>query len=94
MGGAKGLDGPENTILLCWEFNTAIESDPAAADLARRNGWKIDRFDPRPAETIPVLAWDGWRLLNPDGTYTLYTPPGYQPTGYERRKENADADRP
>ena len=41
MGGSKKRDVPSNIISMCHDMNNRMESDPAAAEFARANGWKL-----------------------------------------------------
>lgn len=53
-GGRRSADRPSNGLLLCWGFNTLIESDAAAAAYARDSGWKISTH----ADPAQVPAFD------------------------------------
>ena len=57
MGGSKILDRPSNVIVLCSWLNSALESDPKWAAIAREFGWKLTAGqDP---ELVPVVLRDG-----------------------------------
>lgn len=45
MGGSKLRDRPSNLVILCSEFNSAIESNHKARDLALARGWKLNSWD-------------------------------------------------
>lgn len=45
MGGSKMLDRPDNLMLICPIWNGIIESDAAAASLARDWGHKLNSWD-------------------------------------------------
>lgn len=65
MGGT-GRDSsgdPDNCLLLHPRCHERVESNRASAYLA---GWLVAQVDD-PA-VIPARLWDGWFLLNPNGT--------------------------
>lgn len=65
MGGSKALDRPANIVLLCSKLNFLIEADPVMADLARKHGWKLERW--QSPELVPVkdlLTGKKWLLDN------------------------------
>lgn len=63
MGGSKLRSAPSNVVILCSLFNGLIESDPAAADLARANGWKLSAWqDPQLAPCLDALTGLWWLL--------------------------------
>lgn len=65
-GGHKAGNQPANIIVLCSRMNGLIESDPEAADMARRYGWKIGRYvDPSTARFYDTTAGD-WFILDND----------------------------
>lgn len=45
MGGSKARDVPSNIITICQGFNSLMESDADAAQLAIANGWKLRAGD-------------------------------------------------
>lgn len=45
MGGSKLLDTPANLLTFCNTGNSDLEADPEFAELGRRNGWKLSRWD-------------------------------------------------
>ena len=45
MGGSKLLDTPANLLTFCNIGNAGMESDPELAEKARRNGWKLSRWE-------------------------------------------------
>lgn len=58
----------ENLLWLCPRINGLIESDWKWANEARARGIKVSTFlDPA---QVPVWMFEGWWLLNPDGTKT------------------------
>lgn len=64
MGGSKLLDRPANVIVMCAELNGQIESDPAIADLARRYGWKLSRWDSPEDTPFWDVATGTWNLID------------------------------
>lgn len=74
LGGRRTADRPSNGIILCGLLNGAVESDPAVADWARRNGWKTSTH----ADTTKVPVLDGvtgeWWLLD-DNWHKVRTDP-------------------
>ena len=44
MGGSKVADNLQNIILVCAEYNGAMESDAGVANLARDLGHKLSKF--------------------------------------------------
>lgn len=61
-GGSKLLNQSSNIIVLCSEFNGRIESDPNAAALARRFGWKLNSWED-PTE-VPIHSRGLYWLLD------------------------------
>lgn len=67
MGGSKSLDRPSNVIVLCSWLNSALESDPKWAAIAREFGWKLTSGqDP---ELVPVVLRDGESMALLDNEY-------------------------
>lgn len=56
MGGSREarIQAPSNLLLICWAFNSQMESQTAMAELGAKYGWKLTR-DQDPL-TTPV--WD------------------------------------
>ena len=68
MGGSKLLDRPSNVITLCAHMNGLIESDATLAQVARKYGWKLERWQ-SPEETPVYDRGTGqWFLLANDYT--------------------------
>lgn len=69
MGGVSKkspLNKPSNLIVLCSVFNGLIESDPGSAEMAKVNGWKLERWQ-NPLEVPVHDALSGeWFRLNDD----------------------------
>lgn len=67
MGGSKRRDHASNYVLLCSVYNGEIEASSAAAEEAKRYGWKLEQW--QDARTVPVFdAMAGkWFML--DDTY-------------------------
>ena len=72
MGGSKQLHKPSNIIVICSQFNGAMESDTASALAASQFGWKLPSY--ATPETQPVYNMnDGcWYLLTNDFGKELY----------------------
>ena len=64
MGGSKLLDKPSNIIVLCSEANGLLESNAKFAELGRKFGWKLERW--QEPESTPVYMGNGWYLLDND----------------------------
>jgi hypothetical protein len=64
MGGSKDLDRPSNIIVLCSEANGLLESNSKFAELGRKFGWKLERW--QEPESTPVYMGNGWFLLDND----------------------------
>jgi len=64
MGGSKDLDRPSNIIVLCSEANGLLESNSKFAELGRKFGWKLERW--QKPESTPVYMGNGWFLLDND----------------------------
>ncbi len=62
MGGSKDLDRPSNIIVLCSEANGLLESNSKFAELGRKFGWKLERW--QEPESTPVYMGNGWFLLD------------------------------
>lgn len=71
MGGTSlhGVGGPDNGLYLHPRCHDRVESNRASAYLM---GWLVAKQDD-PAE-VPVRLWDGWHLLNRDGSLSLVPP--------------------
>lgn len=72
MGGSKDpvVGGISNGILVHPHCHASIESQ---RETAKKNGWLVSQFaDP---ETTPFKKYDGWAMLNQDGTYTMVQSP-------------------
>lgn len=64
MGGSKKRDVPSNLVVLCSAQNTAIESNVAAAKLAKEFGWKLESWQDPIAEPIYDAMSGVWYLLD------------------------------
>lgn len=74
FAGRGGKDGAANRITLCGFGNNLSDADGrvlchgwvhANDEEARRNGWVISQYDPRPDEEIPAYHWMwGWITLD------------------------------
>jgi hypothetical protein len=78
-GGSPISDRPSNVLSLCGLCNGLIESDPVSANVARRLGIKISRFDAQIAHTKPVKMFveseREWVLLDDSYGATLTQDP-------------------
>lgn len=64
MGGSVSRSNASNVIVMCSQYNGAIEASEVASVTAQRYGWKLrPGQDPK---TTPVFdSWDGtWYLLD------------------------------
>ena len=77
MGGtsAAAVHAPPNVITMCWPMNSAMEADPAAAETARRNGWKLERGQDPAAVPVYDAAAGLWYALDDDYGRTPTAPP-------------------
>lgn len=66
MGGSKLLDKPSNLIVLCSRMNFAIEADASQSELAKRYGWKLERWQTPEEEPVFNLMTREWLLLGND----------------------------
>lgn len=63
MGGQRSQQ-PSNVITFCGKFNGLIESDPAAAETARRAGWKLRPGQDPLVEPVYDKAAEAWFFLD------------------------------
>jgi len=72
MGGTKDLQSRSaaNGLYVHLKCHAKIESERWKA---YQNGWLVRQDDV--SEETPVLMWDGWKTLNPDGTLTSVVSP-------------------
>lgn len=63
MGGSKSRDVPSNIIVICSWLNSAMESDPAVAIMAKRLGWKLQAGDDPKEEPVYHYSQQ-WRVLD------------------------------
>jgi hypothetical protein len=64
MGGSKARNKPSNIISFCALFNGLIESDPRAADMARRWGWKLNSWDSTTETAVFDASSGKWFVLD------------------------------
>ena len=65
-----------NIIVLCAEANGLLESDAEFAELGRKLGWKLRRYE-NPDE-VPIFGHGNWWLLRNDYTkHLIQTPIGF-----------------
>lgn len=64
MGGSKKRDVPSNLIVLCSAQNTAIESNAAAAKVAKQFGWKLESWQAPLAQPVYDMVSGVWYLLD------------------------------
>lgn len=72
MGGSKLLDIPENLIMICAEWNGAMESNAKAANGARGWGHKLSAWESVELPVFDISAFR-WYFLQPDGTKVVAT---------------------
>ena len=78
-GGFKAANTLSNACAICHRCNGLIESDAEFAELARRRGVKLSKYDD--PETAPYFhpMFRLWVLLEPSGDYTFTDPPAVLP---------------
>ena len=76
MGGSKVADNLQNVILVCAEYNGAMESDAGVASLARDLGHKLSKFL-SPTEPVFDNYSKRWYFLDAKGNKTQTDPPSY-----------------
>ena len=76
MGGSKIADNLQNVILICAEYNGAMESDALTAEYARDNGHKSSKFS-APGHPILDQVTLRWYTLDKAGNKTECEPPAY-----------------
>lgn len=76
MGSSKVLDTLQNVILVCAQYNGAMESDASVANEARDLGHKLSKFA---SPTAPVFDnWaKRWYVLDEKGNKYETEPPSY-----------------
>ena len=76
MGSSKVLDTLQNVILVCAQYNGAMESDASVANEARDLGHKLSKFS---SPTAPVFDnWaKRWYVLDEKGNKYETEPPSY-----------------
>lgn len=76
MGGSKVADTLQNVILVCAQYNGAMESDAEVASLARDLGHKLSKFL-SPAEPVFDNYAKRWYFLDTKGNKVQTEPPNY-----------------
>lgn len=76
MGGSKIADNLQNVILVCAEYNGAMESDAGVANLARDLGHKLSKFL-APSEPVFDNFEKRWYFLDTKGGKVPTDPPMY-----------------
>ena len=66
MGGSKAQDRADNLVLVCQEYNFAMESDNQIAKLARERGHKLSRYEGYDTPILDVPQGI-WFILTNDG---------------------------
>ena len=67
MGGSKLLDTPDNLMVVCSQYNGAMESDFRVAAQARGWGHKVAAWESLERPVFDRVGFKWWVLL-PDGT--------------------------
>jgi hypothetical protein len=75
-GGSKVLDTLQNVILVCAEFNQAMESDANVANWARDLGLKLSRYA-SPSAAVFDNYLKKWFYLDEKGNRFETEPPTY-----------------
>jgi hypothetical protein len=75
-GGSKLLDGLQNIILICAQYNGAMESNANIAAQARDYGHKLSRYA-SPAEPVFDTTACKWYVLDDKGGKFETEPPSY-----------------
>jgi hypothetical protein len=75
-GGSKLLDGLQNVILICAQYNGAMESQANVATMARDYGHKLSRYD-SPTHPLFDMAGRKWYVLDDKGGKTEVDAPSY-----------------
>ena len=70
MGGSKLLDHFTNLVMVCQEWNSAMESHSMAAEDARRWGHKLQSWEDF-SEPLLDRCTGEWYQLHDDGTKTV-----------------------
>lgn len=65
-GGSKTLNKPSNIVVLCSLMNNLIESDSKAAEIARKYGWKLARWQNPAEEPVFDVIRQEWLILFDD----------------------------
>jgi hypothetical protein len=76
MGGSKVADNFQNVILVCAQYNGAMESDAGTANLARDLGHKLSKFL-APGEPCFDNYAKRWYYLDNKGNKIATEPPSY-----------------
>ena len=76
MGGSKIADNLQNVILICAEYNGAMESDAQTAEYARDMGHRASKFS-APGHPILDTTRSTWYTLDKAGNKTECEPPSY-----------------
>lgn len=76
MGGSKVADNFQNVILVCAEYNGAMESNAGVANLARDLGHKLSKFL-SPSEPVFDNYAKRWYFLDTKGGKVPTDPPSY-----------------
>lgn len=72
MGGSKLLDIPENLMMICAEWNGAMESNARVGAKARGWGHKLSVWESPEMLVFDCFAFR-WYLLQSDGTKVVVT---------------------
>lgn len=67
-GGSKapGINEPQNLMLVCWEWNLAMESHFQSAELSRMWGHKVASWEPFDKPVFDRYAFE-WYVLDSQG---------------------------
>jgi hypothetical protein len=76
MGGSKVLDSLQNVILVCSQYNGAMESDANVAAQARDLGHKLSKFMSPSAPVFDEFSRK-WYVLDEKGGKFETEPPTY-----------------
>lgn len=76
MGGSKVLDGLQNVILVCSQYNGQMESDANIAAIARDLGHKLSKFMSPTAPVFDAFSRK-WYVLDEKGGKFVTEPPTY-----------------
>ncbi|MHC6175429.1 hypothetical protein [Glutamicibacter sp. X7] len=74
MGGSPALDRPANVIVMCARLNGLIESDPRHAAIARRYGWKLERWQTPEETPVYYVSESLWFTIDNDFNRKEHSP--------------------